>query len=125
MGHPGHWKTYKLMTCEYWWPGMSTFMKEYIDGCAQCQMTKTLPRTVVPLQPNDIPANVWQTITVDFITDLPQSKRYDSLLVTVDRFSKAIILSPCHKTITALETSDLLLDNIWRRVGLPWQIISN
>jgi hypothetical protein len=124
-GHPGRWKTYELMTREYWWPGMSTFVKEYVDGCAQCQTTKTLPRTVVPLQPNDIPANVWQTITVDFITDLPQSKGYDSLLVTVDRFSKAIILSPCHKTITALETSDLLLDNVWRRVGLPRQIISD
>jgi transposase InsO family protein len=88
-------------------------------------MTKNLPRNIVPLQPNDIPANVWQMITVDFITDLPQSKGYDSLFVTVDRFSKAIILSPCHKTITALETSDLLLDNVWRRVGLLRQIISD
>jgi hypothetical protein len=113
-GHPGRWKTYELLTREYWWPGMSTFVKDFVDGCAQCQTTKTLPKTTVPLQPNDIPANVWQIVTMDFITDLPQSKGYDSLLVTVDRFSKAVILSPCNKTVTALETTELFLNNVWR-----------
>ena len=62
---------------------------------------------------------------MNFITDLPQSKGYDFLLVMVDRFSKAIILSPCNKTITALETTDLVLNDVWRRVGLPRQIISD
>ncbi len=124
-GHPGRWKTYEILTREYWWPGMSTFVKDFVDGCATCQTTKTLPKTTVPLQPNDIPANIWQTITMDFITDLPQSKGYDSLLVTVDRFSKAVILAPCNKTITALETTELILNNVWRRVGLPRQIISD
>jgi hypothetical protein len=38
---------------------------------------------------------------MDFITDLPTSKGYDSILTVVDRHSKAIILSPCNKTITA------------------------
>jgi transposase InsO family protein len=124
-GHPGHWKTYELLTREYWWPGMSTFVKDFVDGCAQCQTTKTLPKTTVPLQPNNIPANVWQIVTMDFIMDLPQSKGYDSLLVTVDRFSKAVILSPCNKTVTTLETTELFLNNVWRRVGLPRQIISD
>jgi hypothetical protein len=108
-GHPGRWKTYELLTQEYWWPGMSIFVKDFVDGCAQCQTTKTLPKTRVPLQPNDIPANFWQTVTMDFITDLPLSNNYDSLLVTVDHFSKAIILSPCNKTITTLGTTDLFL----------------
>jgi Integrase zinc binding domain len=22
-GHPGRWKTYELVSCHYWWPGMS------------------------------------------------------------------------------------------------------
>ena len=124
-GHPGRWKTYELITREYWWPGMSTFVKEFVDGCATCQTTKIMPKITVPLRPNDIPGNIWQTITMDFITDLPTSKGYDSLLVTVDRFSKAIILTPCNKTITALETAELILNNVWRRVGLPQRIISD
>src|SRR4029077_10346829 len=26
-GHPGRWKTYELISREFWWPGISTFVK--------------------------------------------------------------------------------------------------
>ena len=124
-GHPGQWKTYELVSQNYWWPGMSTFVKNYIEGCATCQETKKLPKTTVPLQPNEIPANVWQITTMDFIVDLPLSQGFDSLLVVVDRFSKATIIIPCHKTITAEQTADLYLEHVWKRTGLPQKIISD
>src|ERR1700687_4103243 len=59
IGHPGRWKTYELVSREFWWTGMSTFIKSYVDGCATCQATKVKPRTQVPLQPNQIPTDVW------------------------------------------------------------------
>jgi len=62
---------------------------------------------------------------MDFITDLPVSNGYDSILMVVDRHSKAVILLPCHKTITAEQTSQLLIDNIWKRTGFPLTIISD
>src|SRR5437879_6615225 len=62
---------------------------------------------------------------MDFITDHPTSKRYDSILTVIDRHSKAIILSPCNKTITAEQTSQLLVDNVWKRTGFPKAIISD
>ena len=62
---------------------------------------------------------------MDFVTDLPLSNNYDSMFVTVDHFSKAIIIAPCHKTITAEETTDLFLNHVWRRTGLPMQVISD
>ncbi len=104
---------------------MSTFVKSFVDGCATCQATKIKPRTKVPLQPNPIPTAVWETITMDFITDLPVSLGYDALFVVVDRFSKATIISPCNKTITADETAKLYLESVWRRTGLPRQVISD
>ena len=104
---------------------MSMFIKEYVDGCAVCQSTKTRPKTQVPLRPNQIPMNIWGIITMDFIMDLPLSKGHNSLFVVVNRLSKATILSPCNKTITAEETSHLYLDNVWRRTGLPHQVISD
>jgi hypothetical protein len=60
---------------------------------------------------------------MDFITDLPVSNGYDSILTVVDRHSKAVILSPCHKTITAEQTSQILIDNVWKRTGFPLTII--
>src|SRR5579859_7215457 len=124
-GHPGRLKTYELVSREFWWPGMSTFVKSYVDGCATCQATKIRPKNQIPLQPNQIPADVWGIITMDFITNLPISQGYDSLFVVVDRLSKAVIIAPCTKTITAEETSKLYMEQVWRRTGLPRQVISD
>jgi hypothetical protein len=112
IGHPGRWKTYKLVSGEFWWPGMSTFIKNYVDRCATCQATKIKPKTQVPLTPNQIPTDVWGIITMDFITELPISQGYDSLFVVVDCLSKATIVTPCTKTITAKETSKLYMKNV-------------
>ena len=125
MGHPGEWKTIELITRDFWWPGITTFVKAYIKGCATCQTTKIKPPIKVPLKPNKVPLGIWETITMDFITDLPVSNGYDSIFTVVDRHSKAVILSPCHKTITAEQTSQLLIDNVWKRTGFPLTIISD
>jgi len=114
MGHPGEWKTIELITREFWWPGITAFVKAYIKGCATYQTTKIKPPVKVPLQPNKVLQGIWETITMDFIMDLLMSKGYDSIFTVVDRHSKAIILSPCHKTITAEQTSQLLIDNVWK-----------
>jgi len=84
MGHPGQWKTIELITQEYWWPRITEFVKAYIKGCAICQTTKIRPPVKVPLKPNEIPQGIWDTITMDFITDLLISKGYDSILTIVD-----------------------------------------
>jgi hypothetical protein len=60
---------------------------------------------------------------MDFITDLPTLKGYNSILTVVNHHSKAIILSPCNKTITAEQTSQLLVDNVWKHTGFPKAII--
>jgi hypothetical protein len=104
---------------------MSTFVKSYVDACATCQATKVKPKTQVPLQPNQIPTDIWGIITMDFITNLPTSQGYNLLFVVVDRLSKATIITPCNKTITAEETSKLYMENVWRQTGLPHQVISD
>ena len=35
-GHPGRWKTYELVSRNYWWPGMTIFVKKYVMGCDMC-----------------------------------------------------------------------------------------
>jgi len=32
-GHPGQWKIYELVSRNYWWPEMTTFVKKYVTGC--------------------------------------------------------------------------------------------
>ena len=89
--------------------------------------TNTHP-TTPPLNP--IPADKdalpFSTVTMDFITDLPISQGFDSLMVVVDHdLTKAIVLIPCTKTIDAIGTARLYHDNVYRRFGLPNRIISD
>ena len=43
VGQPGRWKTLELVSQNYWWPGMSKFIHEYVDTCDACNCTKTSP----------------------------------------------------------------------------------
>jgi len=36
-GHPGQWKTLELVTQNYWWPGITMQVKNYVSGCDRCQ----------------------------------------------------------------------------------------
>ena len=57
---------------------------------------------------------------MDLITDLPPVNHFDSILVVVDQgLSKGVILIPTTKTLTAEGTAQLLLDNLYKRFGLP------
>ena len=63
---------------------------------------------------------------MDFITDLPLSDSFDSIFVMVDQgLSKGVILIPCNKTVTALQTMNLLIKEVFKRFGLPDKIISD
>ena len=63
---------------------------------------------------------------MDLITDLPSADGFDSILVVVDQgLSKGVILSPCNKTLTSEDTAKLLLENLYKRFGLPDKIISD
>ena len=63
---------------------------------------------------------------MDFITDLPPSEGFDSIMVVVDHGStKGVILEPCHKTIDATGTGTILLNSVYRRYGLPDKGISD
>jgi hypothetical protein len=63
---------------------------------------------------------------MDLITDLPPADGFDSILVVVDQgLSKGVILAPCNKSLTSEGTAQLLLENLYKRFGLPDKIISD
>jgi transposase InsO family protein len=128
-GHPGELETYNSVAEHYWWPGLWSFVKNYVKGCGICQQFKI---DWHPSHPSYLPVpgaqstRLFANCSVDFITDLPNSNGYDSILVVVDQgLSKGVILCPCTKTITSEDTAQLLLDNLYKWFGLSDKIISN
>ena len=62
---------------------------------------------------------------MDFITDLPLSNGFDSILVVVDRFTKMAHFIACNKAISAKETANHILQQVVKLYGLPKDIISD
>ncbi|ESK86116.1 pro-pol protein [Moniliophthora roreri MCA 2997] len=112
-GHPGQWNMVDQVQRDYWWPGMTKFIKSFVDGCAACQQMKINTHlTRVLLQPIGGHKDVlpFQIISMDLITDLPKTADYDSILVVVDHAAtKGVIFIPCNKNIDANRTAEQLL----------------
>jgi len=101
-GHPGHFKTLELVSRSYWWLNMSWYVGMYVFHCDLCLHTKIqrhLPTG--ELQPLPILEECWNVISIDFISELLESGRYNSIMVAVDSTGKH---SHFIKTVTTLET---------------------
>jgi hypothetical protein len=123
-------ETYNALRTHYWWPGMRTFVKNYVKGCAYCQQFKinchpTHP-ALLPI-PGPTSTRPFAHLSMDFITDLPPVRGLDLILSVVDHgLTKGIILIPCSKTgATADTTATMILDNVFKRFGLPNKILSD
>ncbi len=62
---------------------------------------------------------------MDFVTDLPSSNGYTTILVIIDRFSKACRLIPLKGLPTAIETAQALFHHVFRVYGIPEDIVSD
>ncbi len=68
----------------------------------------------------------FETIALDFITKLPVSQGYDSILTVTDHdCTKAAVFIPCKESITAKETAGLIVQHIFPRFRLPLKFISD
>jgi len=108
---------------------MKNTVTNYVKGCAICQSHKNNPTNPKPpLFPitTDPHAYPFETITLDFITKLPKSQGYDTILTIMDHnCSKASIFIPCHKTITTKQMALLYATYILPHYRLPKLVISN
>ena len=125
-GHCGIARTLELITRNYWFPGINSFVKDYVNSCFLCQQAK-IPRHLRhgELASLHVPTTPWKGLTCDLITDLPVSCGMDSILVFVDRMTKMSHFIPCSKTLNAPEFAKLFVSHIVRLHGLPNTIISD
>src|SRR6266498_261892 len=128
-GHLGALAMSHSIRTSYWWPGLSSFVSSYVQGCAICQQFKvrTQPQRPSLVLIPSLSERIFGQVGIDFMTDLLPSDGFDSIIVVVDHgLSKRVILTPCSKTgLTAGKTSQLYIDNVYSRFGLPNKMISD
>jgi len=123
-GHPDWWKTYELVSRNYWWPEMTTFVKKYVTGCNMCQQMKNRPQQPFgPLMPNKVSNGPWKIISMDLITQLPESNSYNAICVIVDRLTKRAYFIPINNWFSSKDMVQLLYDKVYPLHRLPLQII--
>jgi len=85
-GHLGINKTYELLQKNFYWPKLGKDIHKFITTCDSCQRNK--PSHQQParlLQPLNTPAKYWKQITMDFIVQLPVTRKgFDAITVFVD-----------------------------------------
>ncbi|KAF8748670.1 hypothetical protein RHS01_10653 [Rhizoctonia solani] len=87
-GHPGQQQTLELLSRNYWWPGMKSSAKEWVECCPICQVNQRAHAPVIALKPLEVPPFPFHTILYDFITGFPKSQGHNAILVVIDSFSK-------------------------------------
>ena len=128
-GHPGIQETFRKLAKDVYWPGMKTYVQNYVKGCPICQQYKINRHPVKPpMQPINGPKSTrpFSQISMDLITDLPPDDGYDSILSIVDHgLTKGIILTATRKTATADDIAEILIEKLFSKYGTPQKIISD
>jgi len=99
----------------------------YVSHCDLCLRTKIqhcLPTG--ELQPLPILEECWDdVISIDFISELPESGGYDSITVAIDSVGKRSHFVKTVTTVTAARAANLYLRNIWKLHGLLQKVVSD
>lgn len=89
-GHGGIHKTFVQTSTNFFGHNMRKDVADFVKSCITCQQVKAINTSPYGLlQPLEIPKNVWEEVSLDFITHLPNSHGFTVILVIVDRFSKS------------------------------------
>ena len=128
-GHPGISNTWTLVNRKYEGPQLHQFVENYVKGCAKCQENKVnthMKRAPLYHFDTHVEQGPFQYISMDLITDLPPSNKYDAILTIVDQgCSKAAKFLPCNKTIDGQGVAQLYFKHLFPWFGTPKRIISD
>lgn len=101
-------------------------VKHFVASCAVCQSTKySTQKPAGLLQPLPIPLQVWEDVSMDFITGLTPSRGYTLIMVVVDRLSKYAHFAPLPTKFDALRVAHLFINTVVRHHGFPKTLVSD
>jgi len=105
---------------------MSRYVGQYTATCDLCLRTKAHKKLPTShLEPLPTPDRWWQTISVDFIVELPESDGHNAIMVIVDSLTKRAHFLPVNTTIMVEGSARQFRDNVWKLHRLPTCTISD
>ncbi|KAK4426938.1 hypothetical protein Salat_1462600 [Sesamum alatum] len=125
-GHSGLKPTMARFAASFSWPRMYKEVKQFIQQCTVCRQNMYLSQAPYGLlQPLLIPQEVWEDISMDFMTHLPNSSRKTIIWVVIDRLTKFAHFIALSSGFAAASLASIFLWEIYRLHGTPRTIVSN
>jgi hypothetical protein len=125
LGHPGRNLTHQAVAREYFWPSMSNTVRQYVRNCSICGRVKPWRDGLQGLlRPLPIPERIWKEVSIDFMTNLPESNGCTNLMVVTDRLSKDVVLVGL-KDITTDSVAEAYMNYVVAYHWLPDYITSD
>nr|KYP41059.1 Transposon Ty3-G Gag-Pol polyprotein [Cajanus cajan] len=125
-GHSGLKPTVCRLAAAFYWPGLYSDARKFIRACPECQHNKYLPtKKFGLLQPLKQANRVWEDISMDFITHLPQSFGHSTIWVICDRLTKFAHFLALPAKFTAPQLARRFMVEIFKIHGCPKSIVSD
>ncbi|GJX68522.1 putative reverse transcriptase domain-containing protein [Tanacetum coccineum] len=101
-------------TWRFWLkPRMEDNVETFVRTCLICQQdTIEQKKSGGLLKPLPTPKGPWESVSMDFVTCLPKSKRSVSIIMVVDRFSKYGTFIAASPNVMADDTAKLFFINV-------------
>jgi len=101
-------------------------MSDYIRSYNVCGRNKARHHKLYGLLKQlPIPPRPWESISMNFIEQLPPSGGYTDILLVVDRLTKQALFIPTIRSLDATMLAELFIKHIFSKHGVPSYITSN
>ncbi|KAK3529777.1 hypothetical protein QTP86_003214 [Hemibagrus guttatus] len=94
----------------------------HVPPTTQFRMSRQLPTGL--LEPLYVPHRPWSHMAIDFVTDLPDSGGYNTILMVINQFSKCWLVL-LKGLPTAMKTATALFNRVFHTYGLSEDIVSD
>ncbi|XP_066971928.1 uncharacterized protein [Macrobrachium rosenbergii] len=117
--HFGVWKTFRKLAKCFWWPGLKSSVKRFVNECEVCQvMGNPIKLFLTPLKSIPVIGEPFVELVIDVVGPLPKTKSgFTHLLTIMDRASRSPEAFPMQR-ITSKAVFDKLIE-FFSRYGLP------
>ncbi|KAL4355503.1 hypothetical protein GQ457_06G006870 [Hibiscus cannabinus] len=125
-GHAGILRSFRRLSTNFYWKGMWKDVQRFVSECQTCQRMKSegLAPTGL-LQPLPIPDQVFENISLDFITGLPKSNGKEAILVVVDRLTKYAHFFALPRHYDSKYIAKVMVQGIIKLHGVPRSMVSD
>jgi hypothetical protein len=130
LAHLGSLKTLTYLKDHVWWKSMAEDVKRYCESCTTCARSKpTNQKPFGLLNPLEVPTYPWESIGIDFVGPLPESKdrdgKYNAITVVIDLLTAMVHLIPSCINYKAAQVAELVFAEIYKHHSLPRSIVSD